>query len=63
MCPVSQAVVAEYLVTTLFLFLTIGTLSSNCHTGDNVKLNTSSGVDKSLVSGEVLPLRGLFLAS
>ncbi|CAL8463398.1 g2932 [Coccomyxa elongata] len=42
-----KAVVAEYAVTTLFLFFTIGTVSSNCHTADNA---SHAGADKSLES-------------
>lgn len=54
----AQAVLAEYLVTTLFLFITIGTVSSNCHTGDNITQSSTSGADKSLTSGEA---RALFV--
>lgn len=43
----AKAVVAEYAVTTMFLFFTIGTVSSNCHTLDNA---SRSGADKSLDS-------------
>ncbi|KAK9917142.1 hypothetical protein WJX75_001261 [Coccomyxa subellipsoidea] len=43
----TKAVVAEYAVTTMFLFITIGTVSSNCHTLDNA---SHSGADKSLES-------------
>lgn len=42
-----KAVVAEYLSVTLFLFFTIGTISSNCHSTDLFKL--SSAPDKSLI--------------
>ncbi|BDA48738.1 Aquaporin PIP2-4 [Coccomyxa sp. Obi] len=45
----AKAVLAEYASTTIFLFIAIGTISSNCHTADNV---AHSGADKSLKNAE-----------
>ena len=44
-----KAVLAEYLCMTLFLFFTIGTISSNCHAGD---VAAASGSEKALVGSE-----------
>jgi hypothetical protein len=49
-----KAVLAEFLCMTLFLFFTIGTISSTCHTADNLPL--SGAADKSLVGGELYPV-------
>ncbi|CAL8463399.1 g2933 [Coccomyxa elongata] len=43
----AKAVIAEYATTTIFIFLAIGTISSNCHTADNA---AHSGADKSLTN-------------
>ena len=47
----AKAVLAEYFCMTLFLFFTIGTISSNCHAGD---IAAASGTSKTLTSSEHL---------
>ena len=48
----AKAVLAEYFCMTLFLFFTIGTISSNCHAGDIVA--ASGAQSKTLQSSEHL---------
>ena len=47
----AKAVLAEYFCMTLFLFFTIGTISSNCHAGD---IAAASGTSNTLTSSEHL---------